>query len=132
MSGFVYQKKFSEEEWEEISQEMPKEDDGFLRKYIDGRENLIEQENKQRSGSGHLSCVESSERDHAIDELIGFLLSRCIVQTEPIPDRQEGMRHSRPDQGRGEQDDMDAAARGFTSPRAGEYHCVSRDDVLAI
>ena len=54
VSGFVYDKKFTDEEWAEISQEIPKEDDAFLRKYVEGRQNLIEQENKQRSGSAHL------------------------------------------------------------------------------
>ena len=96
MSGFVYPKKFSEEEWEEIAQEMPNEDDGFLQKYIEGRENLIEQENKQRSGSGHLPCVERNKHRHAIDELMGFFFSRCIVQTEPLPNRKEGMRYRFP------------------------------------
>ncbi|EMR65703.1 putative adenosine deaminase family protein [Eutypa lata UCREL1] len=47
---FVYNKKFTDEEWAEISQEIPKEDDVFLQKYLEGRENLIAQENKQRSG----------------------------------------------------------------------------------
>ncbi len=52
---FTYDKKFTEKEWAEISQEIPKEDDVFLKKYIEGRENLIEQENKQRSGLAYPS-----------------------------------------------------------------------------
>ncbi|KAI0472580.1 adenosine/AMP deaminase [Xylariaceae sp. FL0804] len=38
-----------DEEWEEISKEIPKESDPFMQKYLEGRENLIAQENKQRS-----------------------------------------------------------------------------------
>ncbi|GAW21067.1 hypothetical protein ANO14919_105800 [Xylariales sp. No.14919] len=40
---------FTDQEWDEISQEIPKESDLFLRKYLEGREALIAQENKQRS-----------------------------------------------------------------------------------
>ncbi|KAF7514751.1 hypothetical protein G7054_g15036 [Neopestalotiopsis clavispora] len=41
---------FSSEEWEEISQTIPSTDEPFLQKYIDGRDALIAQEAKQRSG----------------------------------------------------------------------------------
>lgn len=41
---------YTEEEWEEISQDLPKESDPFMQKYIQGREALIAQENKERSG----------------------------------------------------------------------------------
>ncbi|KAI0179146.1 Metallo-dependent hydrolase [Hypoxylon sp. FL1284] len=44
-----YDSKYTEEEWEEISTELPKESDPFMQKYIKGREALIEQENTQRS-----------------------------------------------------------------------------------
>ncbi|RYP55326.1 hypothetical protein DL768_000081 [Monosporascus sp. mg162] len=47
--AFVYEKKFTEEEWAEISREIPKEDDAFIQKYLEGRENLVAEENKQRS-----------------------------------------------------------------------------------
>lgn len=40
----------TQEEWEEISQELPKSEDAVLQKYIHGREALIAQEQKQRSG----------------------------------------------------------------------------------
>ncbi|KAI1178598.1 adenosine deaminase-related growth factor [Nemania sp. FL0916] len=40
---------FTDQEWEEISSDIPKESDPFLQKYLEGREALIEQENKQRS-----------------------------------------------------------------------------------
>lgn len=56
---FVYNKKFTDEEWAEISQEIPKEDDAVLQKYLEGRENLIAQENKQRSGGALLLGVMS-------------------------------------------------------------------------
>lgn len=42
---------YTDEEWEEISQDLPKESDPFIQKYIQGREALIAQENKKRSGS---------------------------------------------------------------------------------
>ena len=49
--NFTYPKKFTAEEWAEISREIPSDDDPHLRKYLEGRENLIAQEDKQRSGS---------------------------------------------------------------------------------
>ena len=61
VSGFAYDNKFTDEEWAEISQEIPKQDDEFLRKYVEGRQNLIEQENKQRSGTVHLALSQGEE-----------------------------------------------------------------------
>jgi adenosine deaminase CECR1 len=40
----------STEEWEEISQTIPSVDEPFIQKYVEGRDALISQENKQRSG----------------------------------------------------------------------------------
>ncbi|KAH9999752.1 adenosine/AMP deaminase [Xylariaceae sp. FL0662B] len=44
-----YQTAFTDREWEEISRDIPKESDPFIQKYIEGREALVAQENKQRS-----------------------------------------------------------------------------------
>ncbi|KAI1497089.1 adenosine/AMP deaminase [Biscogniauxia marginata] len=44
-----YRPSFSEQEWEEIAKGIPKESDPFMQKYIEGREALIAQENKERS-----------------------------------------------------------------------------------
>lgn len=41
---------FTEEEWDEISQTIPGAEEPFFQKYIQGREALIAQEAKQRSG----------------------------------------------------------------------------------
>lgn len=41
----------SKEEWEEIAQTIPSKDDAYLQKYMTGREALIAQEKKQRSGT---------------------------------------------------------------------------------
>ena len=41
---------FTNEEWDEISQGIPKTSDAFIQKYIEGREALIDQESKKRSG----------------------------------------------------------------------------------
>lgn len=41
---------FTEAEWAEVSQEMPKAEDQFIQKYMNGREDLIAEEAKQRSG----------------------------------------------------------------------------------
>jgi adenosine deaminase CECR1 len=41
---------FTSEEWEEVSQDIPKPEDQFIQKYLQGREGLISQEDKQRSG----------------------------------------------------------------------------------
>ncbi|KAI1107149.1 Metallo-dependent hydrolase [Jackrogersella minutella] len=40
---------YTDEEWDEISQDLPKEADPFMQKYTQGREALIAQENKKRS-----------------------------------------------------------------------------------
>lgn len=40
----------SNEEWEEIAQTIPAQDDPFIQKYLSGREALIAEEKKQRSG----------------------------------------------------------------------------------
>ncbi|OTA84042.1 hypothetical protein M434DRAFT_400537 [Hypoxylon sp. CO27-5] len=40
---------YTDEEWEEISKDVPQETDPFVQKYIQGREALIAQENNQRS-----------------------------------------------------------------------------------
>ncbi|KAI0386651.1 Metallo-dependent hydrolase [Hypomontagnella monticulosa] len=40
---------YTDEEWAEISQGLPQESDPFMQKYIQGREALIAQENKERS-----------------------------------------------------------------------------------
>jgi len=43
--------RFTDEEWAEISSTVPTEEEPFLKKYLEGREALIAQENKQRSGA---------------------------------------------------------------------------------
>jgi adenosine deaminase CECR1 len=40
----------SKEEWEEIAQTIPSKDDAFIQKYMTGREALIAEEKKSRSG----------------------------------------------------------------------------------
>jgi adenosine deaminase CECR1 len=47
---------FTDEEWDEVSQELPKPDDAVLKKYLEGRAGLIAQEHKQRSGNVNLFC----------------------------------------------------------------------------
>ncbi|KAI5926965.1 adenosine/AMP deaminase [Camillea tinctor] len=44
-----YRSTFTEEEWDEISKGIPQESDPFVQKYLEGREALIAQENKERS-----------------------------------------------------------------------------------
>ncbi|KAI1465995.1 Metallo-dependent hydrolase [Daldinia caldariorum] len=40
---------YTDDEWEEVSQDLPKEADPFIQKYLQGREALIAEENKERS-----------------------------------------------------------------------------------
>lgn len=40
----------STEEWDEIAQTIPSEDDPFITRYLSGRDALIAQEKKQRYG----------------------------------------------------------------------------------
>lgn len=39
-----------DEEWEGLSQDLPSQDEPFLQKYLHGRDALIAEEKKQRSG----------------------------------------------------------------------------------
>jgi adenosine deaminase CECR1 len=39
-----------EDEWEKVAQEIPSKEEPFIGKYISGREALIAEEKKQRSG----------------------------------------------------------------------------------
>ena len=39
-----------DDEWEEVKQDVPAKDEAFINQYVAGREALIEQERKQRSG----------------------------------------------------------------------------------
>ncbi len=39
-----------DDEWEELAQDLPAKDEPFIQKYIGGRDALIAQEKKQRSG----------------------------------------------------------------------------------
>ena len=48
-----------EDEWEEVSQDIPKKDEPFINKYLLGRDALIDQEKKQRSGALSLPPVMS-------------------------------------------------------------------------
>jgi hypothetical protein len=47
--------RLSDDEWAELAQDLPSRDDPFLKKYLQGREALIADEHKQRSGAcrGH-------------------------------------------------------------------------------
>lgn len=50
---------FTDEEWEELVEaEVPSMSDPVVQSYLKGRQALIDQENKDRSGSSHLllSC----------------------------------------------------------------------------
>jgi adenosine deaminase CECR1 len=42
--------RLPDEEWESISQDLPDKDEPFLQKYLHGRDALIVEEKKQRSG----------------------------------------------------------------------------------
>jgi len=46
---------FNDEEWAEVEQDLPKLEDPFLKKYLDGREALIAEEHKRRSGARLIS-----------------------------------------------------------------------------
>lgn len=42
--------RMAEDEWAEISQDIPAKDEPFIKQYLSGQEALIAQEKKQRSG----------------------------------------------------------------------------------
>jgi len=41
---------FTEEEWEEVAQEIPSRDEPVIQKYLEGRQSLVNEEGKERSG----------------------------------------------------------------------------------
>ena len=41
---------FTDQEWEKILQEIPRQDDPYIRKYLEGRDALVNEEEKKRSG----------------------------------------------------------------------------------
>lgn len=43
-------RRIPEDEWEEISQDIPKLEDPFIQKYVKGQQALIAEEKSQRSG----------------------------------------------------------------------------------
>ena len=50
------------EQWDEVSEGLPRMDDQFIQKYLQGREALIAQEKKQRSGVSYLLHAKSDVR----------------------------------------------------------------------
>ncbi|KKA30957.1 hypothetical protein TD95_001303 [Thielaviopsis punctulata] len=50
-------KPYSDEEWKEIEAELPKPEDAFLAQYLNGRQSLIEQEQKQRSDAAFRAAL---------------------------------------------------------------------------
>lgn len=80
---------FTDQEWEEISQDIPKENEPFLQKYLESREALIAQENKQRSGECHISRVEYQKTF----TLTKSRNSRCLIPPKPLPTCSPRLRH---------------------------------------
>jgi hypothetical protein len=54
VNGAVWRKSenmpFTDGEWDEVSQTIPKPSDPFIQKYLEGRDALIAEEAKQRTG----------------------------------------------------------------------------------
>jgi hypothetical protein len=48
--------RMPEDEWEEVAQDIPAKDEPFITKFLFGRDALIDEEKKQRSGK-HLSLI---------------------------------------------------------------------------
>lgn len=46
----VWPSRMPDDEWEEVEQDLPAKDEPFIKKYLLGRDALIDQEKKQRSG----------------------------------------------------------------------------------
>ncbi|KAK6863909.1 hypothetical protein PG995_000437 [Apiospora arundinis] len=63
---------FTDQEWDEISQEVPSQGDDFIQKYIEGRERLVAQEATQRSDASFRQSLAPSgppARGHAGPEV---------------------------------------------------------------
>ncbi len=52
VKDLAWPSQMPEDEWAEVVQGIPAKDEPFLKKYLDGREALIAQEKKRRSGKG--------------------------------------------------------------------------------
>lgn len=58
--------RIPEDEWQEISQDIPKFEDPFIQQYVKGQQALIAEEKSQRSGT--------------IDEVLSYLMTLLITQ----------------------------------------------------
>ena len=79
---------FTGEEWDEIKEGIPAKDDPFLMKYLQGREALIAQEKKTRSG---VSYSASSRSTKILKNARLTKPSRCVLPQQPVPNRSQGM-----------------------------------------
>jgi adenosine deaminase CECR1 len=52
VKDLAWPSRMPDDEWAEVVQGIPTKDEPFVNKYRDGREALIAQEKKQRSGKG--------------------------------------------------------------------------------
>jgi adenosine deaminase CECR1 len=52
VKDLAWPSRMPDDEWAEVVQGIPAKDEPFVNKYRDGREALIAQEKKQRSGKG--------------------------------------------------------------------------------
>jgi adenosine deaminase CECR1 len=51
MKDLPWPSELPDEEWAELAEGLPAKDEPFINKYLDGREALLEQEKKLRSGT---------------------------------------------------------------------------------
>lgn len=53
---------FTDEDWAAVSQELPTAEDAVIKQYLKGRQNLIAEEQKKRSGKCYPHVVDQHRR----------------------------------------------------------------------
>jgi adenosine deaminase CECR1 len=81
-----------DDEWAEVVQGVPVKDEPFIKKYLDGRDALVAQEKKQRSGMQFVpSTVLSSDKysDHAFRQSLSPLAKEACSIVDRIRDEEQ-------------------------------------------
>jgi adenosine deaminase CECR1 len=81
-----------DDEWAEVVQGVPAKDEPFIKKYLDGREALIAQEKKQRSGKQHLSpsrALTDESPDHAFRQSLSPLAKEACSIVDRIREEEQ-------------------------------------------
>lgn len=110
--------RMPEDEWAEVAEGIPAKDEPFINKFLSGREALIVEEKKQRSGKYYPQSTSHPS----------LTSSRPCIPPIPLPTSQGSLFNRRSHPRRGAKDDMDQRVRRHSGTK-GWREFISRDDV---